>query len=272
MTRAPTDPHRRLMSTRSKSIQLKRTMAVLFTAVWVLTACSRLSPYPVERDLEAERIVSGLKQTNVGLEQFKCVGKITLSGKARSLQFFRAAMAGKLVNQLRIDMFSPVGGSNGTFASDGRHLFLVRHASREYFKKRFGNGSLHRFLNIDVTVADLLALMVGRIPIDEALLPRMGGGGDGKSLCVDLKDRGGKLRQRIFVDASLILVRSEWFDGQQNMTHAISLGEHKTIDGFRLPMRIDLIAASGERLNMALERYEPNAGVSADLFAPAPLQ
>jgi hypothetical protein len=272
MTCTPTDQHRRLMSTRSKSIQLKQTMAVLFTVLWALTACSRLSPYPVERDLAADRIVSGLKQINAGLEQFKCVGKMTLSGKDRSLQSFRAAMAGKLANQLRIDMFAPVGGSNGTFASDGRHLFLVIHASREYLKKRFGNGSLHRFLKIDVTVADLLTLLVGRIPIDDALLPRMGGGGDGRSFCVDLKDRGGKLRQRVFVDAFLIPVRSEWFDGQQKMTHAISLGEHKTIDGFRLPMRIDLIAASGGRLNMALERYEPNAGVSADLFAPAPLQ
>jgi hypothetical protein len=44
----------------------------------------------------------------------------------------------------------------------------------------------------------------------------------------------------------------------------------QTIDGFVLPTRIDLSAESGQRVSVALDRYEANARFEESLFTLAP--
>ena len=119
-------------------------------------------------------MVAGMKLTNADLTRFKCVGKIIISGPKQPAQSFRAAMAGQLSDRLRIDLLAPFGGSAGTVSSDGKHLFLVMHPSREYYKSRLGSGSLEQMIQIDVSVGDLLELLVGRIPIDAEFSARLG--------------------------------------------------------------------------------------------------
>lgn len=271
MTHLYTNHYSRLTTVQSNSVLPKYFIVFLIALVCMLTACSRIAPYQTERDMAADRIVAEMKQINTGLERFKCVGKMNLTGTEWPLQSFRIAMAGKLTTQLRIDMLAPFGGSNGTFSSDGSHLFLVRHDSREYHKKRFGKGNLRRLLNIDINVGDLLELLVGRIPVDGDLFPRMDPGGDANQFIVNFHENSGKIRQRVIIDGAMKPVRSEWFDGNQRLTHALALSGHRNIDGFVLPTRIDLSAVSGGRLKVALDRYEPNAVINVNLFTPTPL-
>ncbi|MEE4113363.1 MAG: hypothetical protein V2I40_11160 [Desulfobacteraceae bacterium] len=243
---------------------------ILILAALLPSACARLSPPDVQRDLAAEQVLAGLRSTNADLTRFKCVGKIIKSGPQQSSQSFRAAMAGQLPDRLRIDMFAPFGGSAGTVASDGKHLFLVMHPSREYYTKRFGSGSLEQMIQIDVSVGDLLELLVGRIPMDADRSARLTADGNEGPPHLILVDRWGRTRQRIIVDASMHPVASEWFDGHQKPIYALTLTGTQTIGGFVLPKRIDLSAPSGERVSVTVDRYEVNARVAENLFTPAP--
>lgn len=243
---------------------------IVILTTWLPTACTRFYPPEVQRDLPAERVVAGLRGTNTGLIRFKCMAKITLTDPDRPAQSFRAALAGQLTDRLRIDMFAPFGGSAGTVSSDGDHLFFVAHSSREYYKKKFGNGSLRRMVSIDVTVGDLLELLVGRIPMDTALTARlMTDEADARTKVV-LVDRRGRIRQQITVDASMHPVRSVWFDANQHPIQSLVLAGRQSIDGFAVPRRIDLSAASGERISVELDRYEANARFDESLFILAP--
>jgi hypothetical protein len=246
-------------------------LIVILTA-WLPAACTRFYPPEVQRDLPAERVVAGLRETNTGLTRFKCVAKITLTDPDQPAQSFRAAMAGQLTDRLRIDMFAPFGGSAGTVSSDGEHLFFVAHPSRDYYKKKFGNGSLRRIVQIDVTVGDLLELLVGRIPMDAALTARLMNDEEDASTQVILVDRWGRIRQRITVDAVMHPVRSVWFDTNQRPIQSLVLAGQQSIDGFVVPRRIDLSAASGERVSVELDRYEANARFDESLFILAPPQ
>jgi hypothetical protein len=234
-----------------------------------LWGCAYGPSVNVQKDPAAEEMVARLKATNAGLTSFKCLGKITLVAPGQPVQSFRAAMAGALSDRLRIDMFAPFGGSAGTFSSDGKHLFLVRHPSGKYYKKRYGSGNLQRLLQIDVSVGDLLELMVGRIPLAEngsaKLIAAGQGAGDGL-LFVDGK---GRTRQRISVDAHHKTLRSEWFDSSQRATHTLILEGRQVVDGYDLPRRIDLTGSKGERVTMVLERYEANVPLDDQLFAPS---
>lgn len=242
----------------------------LILMAWLPTACTHFSPAKGQPDLSAERMMAGLRQTNAGLTRFKCMVKITIADASRPVQSFRAAMAGRLTDQLRIDMFAPFGGSAGTVSSDGKHLFLVTHPSGKYYKRQFGNGSLRRIIQINVTVGDLLEFLVGRIPMDEGFIARLSPDKDEAGAHLALIDRWGKIRQRITVDASMHPVRSVWFDSRQNPIRTLMVVGQQDIDGYILPRRIDLSAASGRRVSVALDRYEANARFDESLFILAP--
>ena len=261
---------RRSFSERSPFCMDGWAVIVLLTAAWLASACARLGPPEIPRDLAAEQVVAGLRSTNADLTRFKCVGKITMSGPERPVQSFRAAIAGQLTDRLRIDMFAPLGGSVGTVSSDGKHLFLVMHPSREYYKRRLGSGSLEQMIKIDLSVGDLLELLVGRIPMDAEFSARLASDQNEGHPDLLLVDRWGRTRQRVSVDDSMHPVASVWFDGHQNPVYTLTVTGTQTIDGFVLPRRIDLSGPSGERVSVNLDRYEVGARFDESLFMPAP--
>jgi outer membrane lipoprotein-sorting protein len=243
--------------------------AVAMLCIWAaLWGCAHGPGGTVQTDPAAERMVARLKAANAGLTRFKCLGKMTLAVSGQPTRSFRAAMAGALSDRLRIDMIAPFGGSAGTFSSDGEHLFFVRHPSGEYYKKRYGSGSLRRLLEIDVSVDDLLELMVGRIPMEENRSAKLVPGGEGAPAGLLLLDGKGRTRQRISVDARNTPIRSQWFDSRQRTTHTLALNGSQVVDGYDLPRRIDLTGGNGERVTLVLERYEANAPLDDQLFAP----
>lgn len=262
--------HHRSLSHRSPFCTNRWSVIILVMAAWLTSACARFSPPDSQRDLAAEQVLAGLRSTNADLTRFKCVGKIIMSGPKQPLQSFRAAIAGQLSDHLRIDMFAPFGGAAGTVSSDGKHLFLVMHPSREYYKKRFGSGSLEQMINIDVSVGDLLELLVGRIPMDADFSARLAPDENERQPDLLLVDRWGRTRQRVTVDDSMHPVASVWFDGHRNPIYTLTVTGTQTIDGFVLPMRIDLSGPSGERVTVFLERYEVDVRFDESLFTPAP--
>jgi hypothetical protein len=213
-----------------------------------------------------------LKQTNAGLTRFKCIAKMTLVSPGKPVQSFRTAVAGEFPDYLRIDLFSPYGGSAGSLASDGKHLYLVMYAAHEYYKKRFGDGSLRRFVDMDITVGDLLALLVGRIPMDAdyaaRLMPAVSGSPEKVIL---LLDRWGHTRQRITLDSTGLPVRVVWFDSRQHSTKSVTITGRQVTQGFVLPKRIDLSSAGGQRISVAVDRYTVNVRFDEGLFTLPPL-
>jgi len=262
--------HHRSLFDRSPFCMNGWLVIILLTAAWLTSACARFYPPDSQRDLAAEQLVAGLRSTNADLTRFKCVGKIILSGSKQPAQSFRAAIAGQMFDRLRIDMFAPFGGSAGTVSSDGKHLFLVMHPSREYYKRRFGSGSLEQMIKIDLSVGDLLELLVGRIPMDAEFSARLASDEKKGQPDLLLVDRWGRTRQRVTLNDSMHPVASVWFDGHQNRIYTLTVTGTQTIGGFVLPMRIDLSGASGERVTVNLDRYEVDARFDESLFIPAP--
>ena len=255
----------------SRMLQPTTALGLLLLALFVglTSGCAPLIPSRQQLDPAAEETVVRLKRINAELTRFKCVGRLTVAGPSQPKQSFRAAMAGQLSQQLRIDMFAPFGGAAGTVSSDGDHLFLVMHPTRKYVKKRFGRGSLRRIIQIDLTVGDLLEILVGRIPMDEGLSARMEPDANGLENHLVLVDRRNRIRQRISLDGGMLPVRSEWFDHDQRSDFSLTVDGRQKIAGFLLPQRIDLSAATGARVCMVLERYEANTQLNEGLFVPA---
>ena len=246
-------------------------MWLCMLALVMATACSHLVSFPMPRDPAAEKIIDTIKQANIDLVQFKCIGKITVSEPRQPVQSYRSAIAGQMNDHLRIDLFAPFGGAAGSVASDGKYLYLAMHASRKYYKKRFSNGSLYRFVKIDVTVEDLLELLVGRIPVDDERLAQSLSVDDADYPGVCLVDRQGKIRQKIILDTDGRPIRALWFDQHGKQMLALKISGRQAIDGFILPKRIKLLAGSGQTVSIVIDRYQANAILDQSLFVLPPI-
>ena len=244
------------------------TAALVILACLFLSACARLLPSALPPDEAADQLVARLKQTNFDIEGFKCLGKMTLTVPDQPVRSFRAVIAGRLHKRLRIDIFAPFGALAGTFASDGWNIFLVMPSSRKYYKMYYGRGSLRYFIQIDVTVGDLLELMLGRIPMDDQGIARWMPSEMEIPERLEFLDSRGRSRQRIFLDENLHPQRSEWLDRHQQVTHTVTLIGQQLIDGYRLPEKIELTGPKGAQLTLVLERYEANAPLDRRLFVP----
>ena len=250
-------------------VTTNRLVLVALTVCLLATACAWRPPAAIRKDRAAEQTVAALQQINAGLERFKCVGKVTLVGPDKPVQSHRAAIAGQFPDRLRIDMLAPFGGSSGTLASDGGHLVLVMPYSREYYKKRFGDGSLSRFIQLDISVDDLLELMVGRIPMDERYAGQLLRGEDKTTTQIELVDWRGRVRQRITVNEALQPINSVWYGASGSETYRVGFGGRQTVDGFALPRRIEIVAATGSAAAVSLDRCEVNPDLDTRLFSPA---
>jgi hypothetical protein len=260
-----------LLTKRRMSFYKHKTVWVGVLILVLTTACSHFGTLPLPRDPAAEKMIETLKQTNIDLIRFKCVGKITVSGPKQPAKSYRSAIAGQLNDHLRIDLFAPFGGAAGSVASDGKHLFLVMHASGKYYKKRFQNGSLSRFVKMDVTVGDLLALLVGRIPIEDERIAQSMPLEDTDHSVVGLVDRRGNTRQKIILDTDGRPLRALWFDPHGKPMLALEISGQQIIDGFLIPTQVDLSAASGQTVSIRIERYQANPSLDKTLFVLPPI-
>ncbi|BBO79682.1 hypothetical protein DSCO28_02480 [Desulfosarcina ovata subsp. sediminis] len=247
-----------------------RTVLLGLLVMGLTGGCAGLRPATVPTDPESEAVLAQLKHANSGLSQFKCVGRLTLKTPNQPAQSFRAAVAGQIPDRLRIDLFSPFGGSSATLASDGEHLFVVQHASQEYRKKTLGQGSLRRIVGLDVSVAELLELMVGRLPLEAGCAARRSSIGTDSGSQLDLIDRRGRVRQRITLDADRQPKQSAWFDTGGKPVYTLVVSGWQVVDGFALPRKLELSKETGQRVTVGLDRYVANAPMSDGLFTPAP--
>jgi len=231
----------------------------------LMSGCA-LFPRPTPEPA-AQRVVERLNGHNAGLNSFKTVGRLTLSGNGGSAQSHRVAVAGQLPGKLRIDLLAPIGGSAASLACDGRHLFAVRHATGEYHQWPAGSASLKQFLGMPVTVADLLAFMTGRIALEKGRFPHLVPAHDGTMEQLLLNDRYGRVRQRVAIDADGRPVTAAWNDADGQTTLMLAMhAESEDADGYSLPRQIELHSPSGPRLTITLDRYMANPPIDSALF------
>ena len=255
---------------RGRVLGLRKAALILVLFVWLPAACSWLGGTEMPADPAATALLSRLEQTNRSLTQFKCIGRMVLRGDDQAVQSFRVAIAGQLNDRLRMDLLAPFGGAIGSVASDGQWLYVVMHSPREYHRKALGSGSLLQFTHIDIHVAQLVEILLGRVPVDDDLSARLDRAESGSTPQLRLVDAWGRIRQEIILDETMQPVQAVWFDRRQRPFLTLILSGHRHIDEFVLPERIELIGVDGRRISLSLPHYEANAPLQPGLFSLPP--
>jgi hypothetical protein len=119
-------------------------------------------------------------------------------------------------------------------------------------------------------VAELLEMMVGRIPVEKAFRVRLIEEASEKDRILALVDRRGEVRQKIFMDSTGMPYRAEWFDPKGRLLHSLVRRGDQRINDFFLPQQIELSDVPGNHVLIRIERYEANATIEESLFTLDP--
>jgi len=232
--------------------------------------CSARPPgtLPPESEL-TDPLAEGLLQTvlsaNSGLDAIKGMGRVKLR-LDNQLNSFRAVWGGRQPDRFRLDILMLTGQPVISFACDGKLIYLLSYSDNKLYRRKATGNGLKRIIDIDITVADFLDLICGRLPI------RRGGGArlveDGQSgpLLV-LDGRGRDFIDTISLDSDRRTPREfERREQSGKLLYRVVFESWGETDGFRLPDSITIQDDGGRMIHIDTERAWANPGLTDDKF------
>jgi len=235
----------------------------------LLTACSALRPpRPEELAAEAEAlaVLDRLRASNRGLQQFKGVGRIRLTGGAAPAINQRAAWAGAVPDRLSVAVLA-AGRPVLKFATDGRHTYLadLRPPKPSRHKVRASDPQLDKLIAVPVRASEMVELLAGRAPICAHSAARLESGGDGGWVLV--LETWRRVAQRIYLDGERSAVRAlELFDRDGQLRYRVDFGRLQPAGDYRIPASIEVSGAGNGRLRIEIEQYFPDAALDPAAF------
>ncbi len=139
--------------------------AVFFGVVVLTDGCAiKQQTAPPEPSPEAAQFLAQLAQSSKAHAALKGVGhfKIITAEKAMS---GRLAWIAKRPDQLRLTIIDPGGRPAALLATNGETVWLDLRSEGQQYTKSARRFSLKRLIGIDVTLSDVIEVLLGGIPI-----------------------------------------------------------------------------------------------------------
>ena len=217
---------------------------------------------------QARRLLLTLDHINDDLNTFKGVGKITLWNKHNSQMAERVAWAGAEPSSLSIVLL--ISGHPGPrLSTDGKYLYYLDLQNKKTpFKKiRVSDASLEKILSLPITSSDLIDLLRGRVPLhgytSAALVPE----GFGKEYILVLGKRWHGVIEKIYLTGDH---KNPWkievFNRKGRLRYRAEFKGMQDIQGFRVPLRLDITNDTGDGFSLEIDRYLVNVSVSPSVF------
>jgi hypothetical protein len=221
---------------------------------------------------QARKLLLVLDHINDDLNTFKGVGKIKLWNKDNSQIAERVAWAGAEPSSLSIVLL--ISGHPGPrLSTDGKYLYYLdlQNKKNPFKKIRVSNASLEKILSLPITSSDIIELLRGRVPLHSytsaALVPEL----IGKDYVLVLGKRWHGVIEKIYLTGDN---KSAWkievFNLRGRLRYRAEFKRMQNIQGFRVPVRLDISNDAGDGFSLEIDRYLANVLVSPSMFVLKP--
>ena len=221
---------------------------------------------------QARKLLLVLDHINDDLNTFKGVGKIKLWNKDNSHIAERVAWAGAEPSSLSIVLL--ISGHPGPrLSTDGKYLYYLdlQNKKKPFKKIRVSDASLEKILSLPITSSDIIELLRGRVPLyrysSAVLMPGLAG----KEYVLILEKRWHGVIEKIYLTGDK---KNPWkievFNGKGRLRYRAEFKGMRDIQGFRVPVRLDISNDAGDGFSLEIDRYLANVSVSASMFVLKP--
>jgi outer membrane lipoprotein-sorting protein len=207
-----------------------------------------------------------LQAANAGLEDCKGLGQVTLRTGSKS-QRARLAWAAKVPDKLRLELLAVSGHPLAALASDGSHLYLRDNTTERFHKSNSPEANLEQLVQVPLRVSDLIAYLLGRIPTVTAERMVQMDNPHEPGYILELSRWWGAISQRIFLKPDgKTITRVVNFAAEGKIAYQVNLADHRPEGEFLFARRLSAFTPEGDRIDMRLERFWPNAGIDEGAF------
>jgi outer membrane lipoprotein-sorting protein len=244
---------------------------ILFFALSGLTlsGCAHWPSADSPAAREGRKALERLRAVNADLSACKGLGQVALTME-EGVQRARLAWAAQSPDKLRLELLAVSGHPLAALASDGTHLYL-RDNTRDRFYKGRSSASLDPLLHIPLKVDDLIAYLLGRVPLMAADHVALMDNPEKPGYILNLGRWWGTLGQRILLaEDGATVEQVTRFDADGEPAYWVELGQRRLEGDYWLPRRLSVKTKKGHRIDIHLDRFWPNASIDDDAFRLTP--
>ncbi|MFO8085248.1 MAG: hypothetical protein R6U27_13120 [Desulfobacterales bacterium] len=249
---------------------------LLIWAIIGLTGCGRMiaalyhAPYDVQSRRQAQYLLETVLEKNPAPETFKGIGNIAIV-RDNQVEKGRIAWMASGSDKLRIELLSPYGQPGVSFSSDGKHVYIVVHSDKLFYKKELSESSLKQFLSISVRPEEIIALFLGRPPKLEYSFISMIGSEKASEPVLVLQEKWWKGHQKIYPDKKADYIRAiEVYKGSGELKYRAEFSMITTVDEIRVPYRLEISNGEGTAVELLVSRFWPHAEILRSSFVLIP--
>lgn len=257
---------------KNKSHRSAFPAVVLMAVLFFLPACSHLAVKPTPPGQEpAGDWLTAIRSRSSGLKTSKGIGRFSFSS-ARRHQSARFAWAAEYPARIRLQVFAPTGQSQLILAADGGHVRVFSAQENRVYRKSADDALLQKFIDLPVSLEDIISLLCGRIPLRSCLRASVRSDAAGNGWVVLLKKPWGGVSEEIFLDARRRVQRLQFFTFSGKPAYGVRLIESRRIGGFDTPKRLVLTGPNERRVQLEVEKFWVNPELPPGIFhlkAPA---
>ena len=228
---------------------------------------------PAPEDDRAARLIADLDRINQGLLSFSGVGRLTVKRNGQVQLRERVAWVGSAPDKLSVVIFIS-GFPTVRFATDGKWFYLIEPRDNElvFRQVRASDSALAQVIGIEVSFEEIVTLLRGRIPLSDFRTALLAPGSLETLEELTLKKWWGTY-QKIMLEAGSSIPHSmARYDRSGKKRYQAIFENVKSIEGYRVPLQLRIIADEGAEFSLSMNRYQPNADVSADMFILKPIK
>lgn len=220
--------------------------------------------------IEAQDLLSTLKNKNSSLKAFKGIGKIRQWNKHGS-QVIRVAWMGAGPGKLRIAALGVSGQPMATISSDGKWLYFVSHAKNRFKKMRSNDPNLRRIVSIPVKFSDVISLLSGGVPIRNYHSASVTRNKSGDGHVIVLRTRWNRILEKIYLDESKTRVyKIEIFNSDRSLAYQAEFDRIQNVKAYKIPFQLVFSNDNGEGFQLSVNRYWPDVYISPSKFVLNP--
>jgi outer membrane biogenesis lipoprotein LolB len=234
--------------------------------VLMLSACAHWPSVDSPAAHQGLQALERIRAINTDLKACKGLGQAALTtqnGKQRA----RLAWAAQSPDKLRLELLAVSGHPLAALASDGTHLYLRDNTSGRFFKKRSPGASLAPLIHIPLQVHDLIAYLLGRVPLVDAERVTLMDNPQKPGYILELSRWWGTICQRILLAEDGTTVQQVIrFDHDGVPAYVVQLAGHRLEGDYSFPHRVAVKSEKGHRIDIRLDRFWPNTRIDEAAF------
>jgi hypothetical protein len=229
------------------------------------SGCTFLRPHTDPGlDTKARLLAGTLLSLNQEITSSKGIGWAALITDTRTDKF-KIAWAASGPNRLRITLLVS-GHPVETVVATGEHVTFISHTGEHTPHTTVsGDPDLEKYLHVPLKLSDLIAILLGHIPIKKFDHARFEPG-ESNSASIILTRNWKSSFQQLHMDSVGKVQQLVFFDRDNTPLYDITYLDYQTHGQSRIPATLLIKDSAGRRIHLTFTRFIPNPPIKESVF------